>query len=117
MKENYDPNPIILDADDLQTNPGEILKSYCNAVNIPYSDDLLHWDPSDKIINTWKVRTSLLKLNKLDSFKFNDNAFSSSQFQKLKEGSSLTDLSDDVRYCVDFAMPFYQKMHEKRLQC
>lgn len=30
---------------DLVENPGGILRAYCNAVDIPYSDSMLTWSP------------------------------------------------------------------------
>ncbi|XP_072017001.1 uncharacterized protein [Amphiura filiformis] len=115
--ENYESNPIILDADDLLMNPGGVLKAYCNAMDIPYTDDLLHWDPSDDVIMTWNVSRSLLKLQQLDAFTFQDKAFTSSEFLKPSKGPSREDLNEDDLQCVDFCMPYYEKMYEKRLVC
>ncbi|XP_072018130.1 uncharacterized protein [Amphiura filiformis] len=117
IKENYESNPIILDADDLLMNPGGVLKAYCNAMDIPYTDDLLHWDPSDDVIMTWKISRSLLKLQKVDAFTFQDKAFTSSEFLKPSSGPSREDLTEDDLQCVDFCMPYYEKMYEKRLVC
>ncbi|XP_072018128.1 uncharacterized protein [Amphiura filiformis] len=117
IKENYESDPIILDADDLLMNPGKVLKAYCNAMDIPYTDDLLHWDQSDDVIMTWNVRSILLKLQQLDAFTFYDKAFTSSEFLKPSTGPSREDLTEDDLQCIDFSMPYYEKMYDKRLVC
>ena len=45
VKEGIDPNPVIVDADDLLNNPKEIMRSYCNATGLVYTDDMLTWTP------------------------------------------------------------------------
>ncbi len=117
ITENYEPNPIVLDADDLLMKPSGVLKAYCTKMGIPYTDDLLHWDPDDKIMMTWNVRRILLQLNQVDSWTNLGNATRSSEFVKPSKGPSLEDLSEDDRRCVDFCMPFYNKLYEKRLKC
>ena len=44
VKENIDPNPVIIDTFDLLNQPGPILKAYLDAVGLPFSEDLLHWE-------------------------------------------------------------------------
>ncbi|XP_072017030.1 uncharacterized protein [Amphiura filiformis] len=117
IKENYESNPIILDADDLLMNPGGVLKAYCNSMDIPYTDDLLHWDPSGDVIMTWKTRSILLKLQQLADFTFIDKAITSSEFLKPTKRPSREDLTEDDLQCIDFCMPYYEKMYEKRLIC
>lgn len=41
-------NLIIIDADDLVSNPKYYLCKYCNAVGLKYSDDMLTWDKNDQ---------------------------------------------------------------------
>ncbi|XP_072014952.1 uncharacterized protein [Amphiura filiformis] len=104
--ENYDANPIVIDADDLLMNPDHVLKAYCHSMDIPYTDNLLHWDSSDDVI---------LQLHQLESFTNLDIAANSSKFLKPSKGPSREDLSEDDRRCVDFCMPYYEKLYEKRL--
>ena len=117
IKDKYDPNPPIIDVDDLQRNPGDVLQAYCAAVGIPYTDDLLHWDPSDDIIKTWKIRKAVLQLHQLEGFTWLEKAFGSSEFMKPTEGPPRSSLSEDDLKCIDFCMPFYEKMHKERLIC
>ena len=46
VKDDIDPNPVVIDAFDLLSNPGRVLKAYCEAVGLPYDDGLLRWEPS-----------------------------------------------------------------------
>lgn len=120
VQETYDPHPVIIDADDLQTNPGGLLKAYCDAVGIPFSDDLLRWDRSDDVTLTWKIRRGVLQQHRLANFTFLEKAFSSCEFQKpdhVKENIDVRDLPEDIRQYVNFAMPFYEKMYKERLTC
>ena len=119
VQETYDPHPIIIDADDLQSNPGGLLKAYCDAVGIPFSDDLLRWDRSDDVTRTWKIRRILLQLHRLADYTFLENAFSSYEFQKPLSSPNIVvrDLPEDIRQYVNFAMPFYEKMYKERLTC
>ena len=117
IKDKYDPEPTVIDADDLQRNPGGVLKAYCAAVGIPYTDDLLQWNTSDDIIKTWKIRKAVLQLHQEGAFPFLDKAFRSSEFMKPSEETPRSDLSEDDLKCIDFCLPFYEKIHKERLTC
>ncbi|PIK46295.1 hypothetical protein BSL78_16827 [Apostichopus japonicus] len=47
VKENIEPNPVVIDADELQNNPDVMLKKYCEAIGIPWDDKYLSWNASD----------------------------------------------------------------------
>ncbi|XP_072017002.1 uncharacterized protein [Amphiura filiformis] len=117
IKENYESNPIILDADDLLMNPGGILKAYCNAMDIPYTDDLLHWDSSGDVIRTWNIRRNFLDVDQSEALSFMGTAVSSSEFLEPTKGPSRDNLAEEELKCVDFCMPYYEKLYEKRLIC
>ncbi len=117
IRDNYDSIPIVIDADDLLTNPGGIVKAYCNAMDIPYTNDLLHWDASYEIVKTWNVRRILLQQHQLDDFTFMNSAFTSSEFLKPSKGPSREELSEDDLQRVDVCMPYYEEMYRNRLIC
>ncbi|KAJ8040356.1 hypothetical protein HOLleu_14620 [Holothuria leucospilota] len=48
VRDNIDPNPIVFDADDLQKDPEQMLRKYCEAVGIPYKEKFLKWEKSDE---------------------------------------------------------------------
>lgn len=113
IKENFDSNPVLIDADDLLMNPGRVLKAYCNAVGIPYSDDLLQWDRSSDIVKTWNIPKQSLQLY---TETFYEKAFFSSEFIKPAE-RSCPNLSEEDVYCIEASLPFYEKMYASRLVC
>lgn len=43
VKENLDPNPVIVNADDLLESPKQIMKAYCDGVDIRYEDHMTSW--------------------------------------------------------------------------
>nr|XP_054771650.1 uncharacterized protein LOC129279573 [Lytechinus pictus] len=53
VRDNLDPNPIVINTDDLLANPAEVLQKLCDLTGLPYSDSLLHWDASPDVINNW----------------------------------------------------------------
>ena len=115
IKENFDSNPVVIDADDLLMNPGRVLKAYCNAVGIPYTDDLLCWDPSSDIVKTWNTPNTMFTVDMMG--RFLTGALSSSEFKKSKEEGSRPDLSMDDLYCIESSLPYYEKMYARRLIC
>ncbi|KAJ8030643.1 hypothetical protein HOLleu_27111 [Holothuria leucospilota] len=51
VKNNIEPHPVVIDADDLQNHPQQILRKYCEAVGIPFKIRYLSWDESKE---PWK---------------------------------------------------------------
>ena len=43
VKENLDPSPVVVDADDLIESPKEIMKAYCDGVGINYEEGMTSW--------------------------------------------------------------------------
>ncbi|KAL9959681.1 hypothetical protein ACROYT_G033024 [Oculina patagonica] len=43
VKEKLDPNPVVVDADDLLSSPKEMMKAYCEGVGIQYEDHMTSW--------------------------------------------------------------------------
>ncbi|XP_003723485.2 uncharacterized protein LOC100889781 [Strongylocentrotus purpuratus] len=114
VQEHLDPNPIIIDATDLASQPRKILKSFCEAVGFLYSDSLLQWSPSQNFPKNFVTAGE-----NLEQFAaFYSTALSSTHFMApAKKGPIPRDqLTDDVIRCVDYSMPFYREMYENRLQ-
>ncbi|KAJ8040358.1 hypothetical protein HOLleu_14622 [Holothuria leucospilota] len=53
VREYIDPNPIVIDADDLQNYPEAIMTKYCEKVGIPFKKENLQWDGSDKSLRNY----------------------------------------------------------------
>ncbi len=45
VQENFDEHPTVIDASDLQNNPSEIMKLFCEAVDIPFEPQMVEWEP------------------------------------------------------------------------
>ncbi|XP_072051870.1 uncharacterized protein [Amphiura filiformis] len=117
IKANVDPSPIILDADDLLSNPKSVVEQYCSGVGIPFSDSLLEWPSSVDVMKKWKAARRFLHTNMLQQTGgFLDAALHSSRFNPPKETPSVTELPEDVIPCVEASMPCYQQMYEMRLK-
>ncbi|XP_072028015.1 uncharacterized protein [Amphiura filiformis] len=115
VKEHYEPNPVIIDTDDLLADPGRLLKAYCQAVGIPYSDELLHWKPGRECLDQqWMVAKELILTQTLANP--HAETFASSCFGKSSKVPNQGELSDDVRHCSDVCMEYYEAMYANRLQ-
>ncbi|XP_072016303.1 uncharacterized protein [Amphiura filiformis] len=113
VKQHYEANPIIIDADDLLSHPEEMMKHYCEAVNIPYSKDLLRWESGEEVVSKWMIPTFFIQGNRLGGWY--DSAFASSGWQKTRPTPSRSELSADVLSCADAIMPYYDEMYKQRL--
>ena len=61
-KKELELEPIIIDADDLLANTPGVMKAYCEAVGIPYSDSLLKWPAgSDAMLGKWMCSEEFLQ--------------------------------------------------------
>src|SRR5262249_36209955 len=40
--------PVVIDSDDLVTNPAATMAAYCAAVELPFIPDALHWQPGPR---------------------------------------------------------------------
>ena len=113
VKENIDPMPTILDADDLLQDPQSILSTYCARMGIPYSSKLLSWEAGGDLSGTW-IEGGTLKVAAKDQG-FYDNAFKSVQFGEPTPIPDLASLSDDLQECVKYSMPYYERLHVERI--
>ena len=111
VKESVDPNPVVVDADDLIKNPRDIMKSYCNATGLTYTDDMLTWTPG--VVEDWKKVNAHCHI-------FQERAMMSSGFIKPADSTSHTmsidELSDDVKEILEDAMTCYQEMYSARIR-
>ncbi|XP_022086954.1 branched-chain-amino-acid aminotransferase-like protein 2 [Acanthaster planci] len=121
VKENQlDSNPVIIDADDLVQNPAAIMSALCTKLGIPYSDSLLTWKKGTDVVETWTVGTTFKKIIQYapsyENFR-NSTGFHKTELTKQATTSPKeSKITMDIERCVQFSMPFYQKMYEQRLQ-
>ncbi|XP_071956230.1 uncharacterized protein [Antedon mediterranea] len=114
VKTGIEPNPMIIDSDDLLENPEFILKQFCKHTGIQYKDELLSWNAGDGVVKNWKFSEIFMQGNQLCGY-FAD-AFASQNFYKSSPAADRADLPEDVKVCVDASMPYYEKMYALRLR-
>ena len=116
IKANIDPSPVIIDADDLLSNPKSVLSQYFKAIGVQFTEDLLTWPSGLEVLKKWRVSHRFLCANMLQTGGFYDAALSSTQFNPPKQTPSFEELPEDVIPCVEASMPFYDQMYEMRLK-
>ena len=113
IKDKVDPNTVVLDADDLQSNPGSMLSQFCQAVGIKYSEDLLQWPAERDIIKSWKAGRFSIQGNLLEKEGgFYDGALMSTGFKSPKPLPNREDLTSDLQTVADESMPYYEEMRK-----
>ena len=55
VKQNMDPHPIVIDADDLLENPRGIMEHYCKETGLPFEEQMLTWEPGE--VKDWMTYT------------------------------------------------------------
>ncbi|KAJ8020759.1 hypothetical protein HOLleu_40436 [Holothuria leucospilota] len=111
-----DPNPIIIDAEDVMNYPETILPKYLAELGIPFDKKYLTWDESiDSIRKTWKGALEQVALGyRMGVF---DKAFNSSCFNPSAHVMpKREELTPDILRIVDFVLPGYEEMYEKRIK-
>ena len=115
---NYRQKPVIIDADDLCRSPESVMRKYCQAVGLSFTEDMLSWQPSEGISSTWHCASSFRALNSVMGMY--ERALKSECF--VSNGGIKADLiSQDnlpkgVIECSEFSEPYYKKMFELRLR-
>jgi hypothetical protein len=95
--------PVLIDADELESDPEGITSAYCEAVGIPFIKDSLSWDPGQ--VPEW------------DSWKeWHVDAAESSGIQKNMETFDFgLDDRPHLRDHYEYHLPFYEKLYQKRV--
>ena len=102
------PNPVVIDADDLLADPKGIMQQYCSVTGLPFDEGMLTWTPG--VVSDWT------------GFRFHDlwhnTAMMSSGFTKqlASDTENITDLPKDTKDAVEFARPFYEALYAARLK-
>ena len=114
VKKNRDPSPIVIDAEDLLSNPAKVMQACFKEIAMPYNNSILQWDASDAITRQWVVATSCLQVNEVAGLY--RNAFNSSQFLSPKKLPDTNDLTnDEVQFAQD-GMPYYEQLYGLRIK-
>eukprot|EP00057_Strongylocentrotus_purpuratus_P018496 XP_011672970.1 PREDICTED: uncharacterized protein LOC105442497 isoform X1 [Strongylocentrotus purpuratus] len=113
VKENLGSESIVVDSDELLTNPAEILPKICRAAGLPYDESLLKWDESSEVTKSWMVPFEDLVENFVYFF---GRAIRSSEFLPASKMPSRDDVRPDVIRYTDQAMKYYDEMYEVRIK-
>ena len=85
-----------------------MMKLYCNATGLPFSEDMLTWEPRE--IPRWKQCPNYQE--------WHGEVMTSSGFKKDSPARyntlRLEDLSPVFQEAVKHALPFYEKLHSVR---
>jgi hypothetical protein len=93
--------PLVIDSADIRANPRKALSGLCVALEIPFTDKMLHWPAGPKPYDgVWAPHWY--------------NAVHKSTGFEEPEGD-LPDLSADYRRLVDQAMPHYERLAAYKL--
>ena len=104
--QQMDPNPLVLDADDLLENPKEMMQLYCSSTGLPFTEDMLTWEPGD--IEEWKMFPNYLAWFRTVMY--------SSGFIKPKPSApeSLSEYPKIVEECIQESLPYYEALYQVR---
>nr|XP_054773171.1 uncharacterized protein LOC129281255 [Lytechinus pictus] len=115
IKENYNPNPIVVDADDILSEPVSRLSKFTDATNMPFKGaKSLSWDASADVVSQWRCFIPLASARPGDFiYRTHSKAIFSSCFERRenqKQSETYLEASSDVMKCVDETMPYYKEM-------
>ena len=108
VKEKLDPNPVVIDADDLLSSPKEMMKAYCDGVGIQYEDHMTFWKAGE-VPKIWENGMGVAWIHR---------AIHSSGFIKPRDSSSNdpeVTYTADVTKTIEDSLPFYEKLYSARV--
>ena len=107
--------PIIIDADDLQSNPDSILRQYFAALGLPYDESLLKWPEGTNALDHWIGSKEDLAAG-LKPGGFYENCVKSTCYLPPSPIPKREDLSEDIQVEVDYVWKWYMEMYDMRLR-
>lgn len=117
IKQQGDPNPVLIDADDLQASPASIMRQYCDAIGIPFNESMIQWSGDRDLLDDWIINSTFVAVNKISGKGgFYEAAFSSTHFKAPSKIPSRSELTDDILELVDASMPYYEKLYALRIK-
>ncbi|XP_038063778.1 uncharacterized protein LOC119734360 [Patiria miniata] len=116
---NMEPDPIVVDSDDLVNDPARILSAVLERLGVQFQDSILNWEKGMDVMEEWVVSRGVKnRITKASSFKsFRDSTgFLQETAVPGTTHSTSANLTADVQHCVEFSMPYFMKLYEKRLK-
>ena len=97
--------PPVIDSDDLLEDPQGIVEAYCDAVDIPFIEAALSWEPGERDEVSW-----------YDGGSWHANLRGSDGLKpQPRNYIDISEAPDRVREIYDIVLPHYQRLHEYRL--
>jgi hypothetical protein len=95
--------PVVIDSDDLVARPEATMAAYCAAVGLPFIPNALTWEPGER--PEWRR-----------SARWHKDVSASTGFQQRERAYTHTvDTSDELARFAAYHRPFYEQLHEQRL--
>nr|XP_054770115.1 uncharacterized protein LOC129277952 [Lytechinus pictus] len=115
VRENIDPNPVIIDSDELANHPAELLPKLCEATGMPYDPSLLEWDSSPDCSLDWRCLHPLKKKDGTLRGPYH-MALHSTCFNAPRPLVPRDDMTPDMIKCVDATQDYYNEMAAHRIK-
>ncbi|XP_003724190.2 uncharacterized protein LOC100889982 [Strongylocentrotus purpuratus] len=118
IEETFGQKPVIVDADELLSEPNRILPMYCRATGLEYDPKMLSWGKANVKELNWHFAESMPDFDKIGLF---DSAMKSSKFNPSDNGGKEDSFDEsswtaEVRECIEAAIPIYQRLFQMRLK-
>ncbi len=98
--------PPVIDSDDLLEAPAQIVEAYCTALNIPFLEDALTWEPGDRSEVSW-----------YDGGSWHDNLRGSDGLKaQPRRYIDISQAPDRVKRMHDLVLPHYHTLYPHRLR-
>ncbi|XP_071829060.1 uncharacterized protein [Apostichopus japonicus] len=120
VKEKYETDPIVIDGQDLLSQPEVILPKYFQRLGIPFKESYLSWEASpDKPAKCWKGSADFVLLEAQTGV--TSRAVQSTQFTppKVPRGTPSRPewtITPELKEYTEDAMPFYEEMYKHRIK-
>ncbi|XP_022099552.1 uncharacterized protein LOC110984062 [Acanthaster planci] len=118
VKENLEPKPFVMDADDLMAQPEKVLAAYCEATGIPFSNKLLDWEDDWSKMNakwiTCRDQLWLWNNSHHTNVRQSRGFLKSHQLPRADDTNSRLILNPKITQLIDCCKPYYKKLYQQR---
>lgn len=102
VRQHWDPNPVVIDSAEFLAKPEAMLRAWCSALGIEFSERMLRWPAGPRDSDgVWAPHWYAF-------------VWDSTGFAKLR--GTKPQLSPALQRLADQARPYYQHLYERRLR-
>lgn len=91
--------PIVIDSNELRTDPAAVLMKTCKKLNLPYTDRMLSWPAGPKSIDGFWAQTSDIEVHLSTGFR-----------SPLSTKITRDDIPKNLLSLYDATLPYYEKL-------